>query len=210
METNIPNQNSNDPNRQPQIGKVKGGYLIIVESLKLLNNNKSTILFPLFSAIASSVAIAACVFIYIYFAASTNGAQLSPNKTTDEFIMYGSGFIFYLVTTFIVSFFQAGLAIAISTQINGGKITFSQAMAAAGKHAGKIFVWSLVWATVGVILDFIQNKTKLGGRIATMILGAAWGIATFFIVPVLVLENGSIGASLKRSVDIFKKKWGKR
>jgi hypothetical protein len=108
----------------------------------------------------------------------------------------------------VASFFQAGLISIVSAQISGRKMSFGQGMNNAANHAGKIFLWSLVAATAGIIMDIVNNKLKLAGRISTFIFGIAWGIVTFFIVPVLVLENETIGASMKRSGQIFKDKWG--
>lgn len=39
-------------------------------------------------------------------------------------------------------------------------------------------------------------------------LGAAWGVVTFFIVPVLILENKRLVDSIKDSAIIFKRTWG--
>ena len=40
------------------------------------------------------------------------------------------------------------------------------------------------------------------------LLGAAWSLATLFIVPVLVLEDHSIPDSFRRSVGVFRQTWG--
>jgi hypothetical protein len=40
------------------------------------------------------------------------------------------------------------------------------------------------------------------------LVGASWSLATFFVVPVLVLEDRSIGESFTRSVSVFKQTWG--
>lgn len=43
----------------------------------------------------------------------------------------------------------------------------------------------------------------VGGAIA-----AAWSLAVFFAIPVMVFEDLNVRDSLKRSVEIFKKTWG--
>lgn len=40
------------------------------------------------------------------------------------------------------------------------------------------------------------------------LLGAAWAIATYFIVPVLVMEQASPLDAVKRSVSLMKQTWG--
>ena len=46
------------------------------------------------------------------------------------------------------------------------------------------------------------------GQIIAALLGVAWSITTFFVVPVLAYEGLSPIASYKRSIQIMKEKWG--
>ena len=81
-------------------------------------------------------------------------------------------------------------------------------MAAAGRRIGPIVLWAIVAATVGTLLRALRDRAGVVGRIAAGFAGVAWSLATFFIVPVLVLEDESVGASFARSVEVFKKTWG--
>jgi hypothetical protein len=47
-------------------------------------------------------------------------------------------------------------------------------------------------ATVGIILHLIERRAGILGRIATSFIGIAWSLATFFVVPVLILENKGV------------------
>jgi hypothetical protein len=69
-------------------------------------------------------------------------------------------------------------------------------------------MWAVVAATVGIVLRAIQERAGFVGRIVVSFLGAAWSLATFFVVPVLVLEEQSIGDSFSRSCSVFKRTWG--
>lgn len=103
-------------------------------------------------------------------------------------------------------------------RLNGKDPTFKDGLKKAWKHIDQIFVWSLISATVGLILrliiDKIEESEKLGpiGKIVGMIfiglLGMAWSFLTFFVVPVMIFENKSVFASIKHSGSLFKKTWG--
>ena len=69
-------------------------------------------------------------------------------------------------------------------------------------------MWAVVAATVGMAIRAIQDRAGFVGRIVAGLLGAAWSLATFFVVPVLVLEDKSIGESFRQSVSVFKRTWG--
>ena len=43
--------------------------------------------------------------------------------------------------------------------------------------------------TFGLLLRAFENRVPLLGKIVAGIAGAAWGIATFFVVPVIALEG---------------------
>jgi len=69
-------------------------------------------------------------------------------------------------------------------------------------------MWAAVSATVGIILQAIESRGKIVGSIVKALLGAAWAICTFFIVPVIIYENLSLWASFKRSSQLIYNCWG--
>ena len=83
-------------------------------------------------------------------------------------------------------------------------------LALARQHIGKIFVWALITATVGMILRAIQERSGIVGRIVIGIVGIAWSVLTFFVVPVLLYEPVGVGESIKRSASIFRQRWGEQ
>ena len=80
----------------------------------------------------------------------------------------------------------------------GGDPTMRSAIAAAWRRIGTIAIWAVIAATIGVILNAIHERAGWIGKIVTSLLGWAWSFATFFIVPVLVLEQHSVGDSFDR------------
>jgi len=49
--------------------------------------------------------------------------------------------------------------------------------------------WALLSATVGLILRVIEDRSEKIGRIVAGLLGVAWTVASFMVVPVLVAER---------------------
>ncbi len=62
--------------------------------------------------------------------------------------------------------------------------------------------------TFGLLLRAFENRVPLLGKIVAGIAGAAWGIATFFVVPVIALEGAGPLKSLQHSAAIIKARWG--
>jgi Family of unknown function (DUF6159) len=71
-------------------------------------------------------------------------------------------------------------------------------------------VWAVVTATVGMILRTIQERSGVVGRILFGIVGIAWNVLTYFVVPVLLFEPVGVGDSIRRSATIFRQRWGEQ
>lgn len=73
---------------------------------------------------------------------------------------------------------------------------------------GVIFSWALFAGVVGTILKAIQENSGIVGKIITGIIGIVWGVATFFVVPVIAYENKGPLEAFKRSSQLMREKWG--
>ena len=70
--------------------------------------------------------------------------------------------------------------------------------------------WAVVSATVGLILRIIEDRSDKIGRFVAGLLGAAWTVVSFLVVPVLVIENKNPFSALKESAGLLKKTWGQQ
>jgi hypothetical protein len=161
--------------------------------------DKELMILPLVSGI---VAIAVAASFFFGFGIEVEHlAQKDPAALVPAFLMY--------VAVYAVGiFFQAAVVAGATERMRGGDPTIASALAAAWRRAGAILIWAVVAATVGILLRALRDKAGFVGKIAVAILGAAWSLATFFIVPVIVLEDRPIGDSFKHSVRTFKETWG--
>lgn len=66
----------------------------------------------------------------------------------------------------------------------------------------------LVSATVGLLLKLIENAGEKVGEIVSGLLGTAWSVMTYFVVPILVVEKIGPFDAVSRSVSIMKRTWG--
>ncbi len=192
-----------------KMGKFKASKTIVKESWAILNQNKQMYWYPILSAIISLAAL--LVMIGIGYFGYLNGSFDNYDALSDtkkEFVSYGIGLIYYLVMFFILNFFQSGILLSVDSLSRGERITFGEGMKRASAHIGKLFAWSLISATVGVILNAISERSKLLGRIVASLLGAAWAIMTYFSLPALVLGGASIRGSFKESTSLIRKTWG--
>src|SRR5581483_1988792 len=181
---------------------IRRSYAIFVESLRVLAKDKEILIFPFLSGIVTIVA-----FVTMVFAGISSGL-VREFQGGNRVMGYVVLFVWYFVSWFIVLFFNVAVIACASIRLKGGDPTIADGFRASMQHLGRIVVWALISATVGVILRVIAERAKLLGRIIAGLLGAAWSIATYFIVPVMIFEGRSIGDSVKQSTSLIKKTWG--
>ena len=172
-------------------------------SWSVLRADKELMLLPIMSAICSIVVSAS---FFIPFLAVPQAFADGPSRP----VIYVGLFLFYLVNYFVVIFFNTALISAATTRLKGGSPTLRDGLAFAWENVGSILQWAAVAATVGMILRTIEERVGWLGKIVIGLLGAAWSIATYFVIPVMVYEKlGPIDA-IKESAALFKKTWGER
>lgn len=181
------------------MGRIGRSFQLVGQSYRILMQDKELMVLPL---ISGAFIIAAVVGLSFGFGLNTSRIE---RHGVDSYIPL---FAMYVVTYSIGIFFQAAVVAGATERMRGGDPTVGSALAAAGRRIGPIVLWAIVAATVGVILRIIQDRLAFVGRIIAGLLGAAWSLATFFVVPVLVLEERSIQDSFRRSVSVFRSTWG--
>lgn len=193
-----------------KIGRFRASYLLVVESFELLRKDKEIIFFPILSLFFNLIALIALAgfFYATLFFSGVDLKEMKESQNNLSIIHYVFIFAIYMTSVFITTFFNAGLVSIVLARINGRDLSFKDGLGNAFKNVRKIFIWSLISATVGTLMRIIFDRSKLFGRIVISILGATWGVLTFFIVPVLVSENKSSFESIKESGIAFKRVWG--
>lgn len=111
-------------------------------------------------------------------------------------------------STAVSVFFNVALACAASAAFDGEHLTAREAIRMAYGKRRQILLWSLITAIVGTMISEIANRLPAGARLVGWLFGAAWGLATIFVVPILALEGGGAVDAVKRSGRLVKQRWG--
>jgi len=117
-------------------------------------------------------------------------------------------FAFYLVSYFVVIFFNTALVSCVNARLQGKEMSVGEGISNALAHFTSILAWALVSATVGVVLHLLRERAGVVGQIAAALVGGAWGLVTFFVVPILILEDKGVVDSIKESTSLIRKTWG--
>lgn len=182
------------------------GWELAKQSFGVLRQDKELVLFPLISGLA-------CLLVLASFALplwSTPWFQqvLEDKQAPQDPIAYIILFAFYYVNFFVILFFNVALVSCAVKRMSGGNPTIGYGLQQASARLPQIAAWALVSATVGLILKAIESRSEKIGQIVSSLAGAGWAIATYFVVPILVVERVSPWEALKRSTSLIRRTWG--
>lgn len=113
-----------------------------------------------------------------------------------------------LPSTVVSTFCNVALVRMAQARFEGRRCGAREGFTAARERLGPIVGWSLLSVGVGAVLDWVAEKIPGMGWLASWVLGAAWSLATMFAIPVLALEDAGPRRAARRSVEVFRARWG--
>jgi len=195
------------------MGKFSRSWELVKQSFAVLRSDKQLMLFPILSAIS-------CLFVTILIgtggvlmmlpgraAALASGERFNPNQSP---VFLLAMFTLYVANYFVIVFFNVALVGVANSRLMGGTWTFRDGIELAWARKGTILQWALVAATVGMILRTIEERMGVIGRLIMRIVGVAWTLACYFVVPVLAFEDLTPMEAVKRSWKLFRDTWGEK
>ena len=180
--------------------KFSRSWELVKASAGVLRSDKELMLFPLISGLATLVVMATFLIPVFALRIFENGMGVGGAVL---------GFLFYFCQYSVIIFFNCALVGAAMIRLEGGDPTLRDGFDAARAKLPAILGYAAIAATVGVLLQALKSRdNNFLVRLIGSGLGAAWTLATFMVVPLLVSRNiGPIDA-LKESVTLLKRTWG--
>jgi len=189
--------------------RISNSFALARSSWQVLRTDKQLIVFPILSGIGCFLVLLS--FALPFFAhpqwldfMNNNNAQ---GRQPPPWI-YIVAFAYYFCNYFVIVFCNAALISCAIVRFNGGTPTLADGFHAAASRLPQIVAWALVSATVGLLLKLVENANEKAGQFISAILGTAWTVLTYFVVPVLVVEKAGPIDAVKRSIAILRKAWG--
>ncbi len=182
--------------------RIRNSLAIFKASWQVIRADKELLWLPVISFAATlAVMVSFGVPVFLTGSRGSDGFQLGPMG----WVIAAVG---YFVAAYVTIFFNAALVSAAHERLSGGDPTLGSALAGARRRAATILPWALLSASVSLFLRAVSERSGLLGRIVVGIIGMAWSLVTFLVLPVLVVENVGVGEAVKRSMSMFKRTWG--
>lgn len=185
--------------------KLRNSWELVKASACVLDTDKELLIFPLISGILTLL-ISLTFFIPLLISGFVDSALFGNAQVTGVLVL----FVFYLVQYTTIFFMNTALVGAALIRLRGGDPTFKDGLQIAFARLGAIVGYAIIAATIGVLLKLASQRNRGLGRWIVSLLGLAWNLATFLVVPVLAAENVGPIEAIKRSTALLKRTWGEQ
>jgi hypothetical protein len=183
------------------MGRIRLGFKLAGASWRIVRKEKSLLAFPVLSA-AFGIGYGLLVMLPL----GLIGFVAFGENTILGWVLLAIGLFGMNIGA---SFFGVAAAANASQVLDGKDPTLGTGIGVAWSRKGVIVQWGLLAATVGLVLQLLSDRAGgIGGALIQMIGGAAWSIASFFVLPILALEGIGPIAALKKSLSVVRARWG--
>lgn len=182
--------------------RIRHGYVLVKQSISVVREHPQLGLFPVVSGVVS------VVFFVLILTPIAGLLALNAGDTVTFVAGAGALIGLYLGTSYISAFFTAGLIHQTHAVLVGKSPSLRAGVQGAWEVKRPLFIWAVISATVGVILDAIAESESVVAKLLTGVFGIAWTLMTFFVLPVIVFEKSSIRGMFTRSTETFKQTFG--
>ena len=180
--------------------------------LRVLGADKELVLFPVFSSIGVIVVLLTFAGVGIGIGALDRIEAGGPG-VGDILI----ALVFYILASFVIIFFNSALVYAAHERLAGGDPNVRSGLGGAWNRVVTIFMWAVIAGTVGLILNILSGQARERGgilgivsQIVVSLMGAAWTLITFFVVPLIVIERRPLAEAFKTSLSMLRRTWGEQ
>lgn len=187
--------------------RFRNGWSLVKASGSVLMQDKELLVFPVLSGIAVVLVSASFFGVGIL-----TGLQEAFEGGEVAFDGLGTivGILYYMILYTVIFFFNAALVGAALIRLEGGDPTVGDGFRIATDKIGPIIGYAALAASVGMLVRAISERSQWLGRMVAGLIGTAWTLSTFLVVPILVTKDVDPWTAVKESATLFKQTWGEQ
>jgi len=200
--------------------RISRGWKITKLGMAVVRADPELMVYTFLSALFSLVAIGAAVSGSVGLDVITSDPECVGDDCGSEFAVAHMAiwFVFYLLVSVITVFWNAAIIASAYERLSSGtNPSFSYGIGQAMKCLPQILVWGIIAGTVGLFIKMLEGLAhdenspvplRFVAGLASFIIGAAWWIVTFFMIPMIVLERAGVLDGMGKSTELFERTWG--
>src|SRR5512137_965813 len=185
-------------------GRFARSLALAKASWSVVRADKELLWLPVLSVLALLVLLGS----FVVPAAALGAFDAAATAGDPHTVLALGTFVFYVLAYFVALFFNTALVGAAMIRMDGGNPTLGDGLAIAWARVGRIFGYALIAATVGLLLRALEERVGWVGQLVLKLVGVAWALATFLVVPVLVTRDVGPVDAVKESAALLRETWG--
>jgi hypothetical protein len=192
-----PATRSDAPRSRAWEGRVARGFRLARVALEVVTSDRRLLLLPALATLCSLLALAATAFL----ADRLHGSA-------DAIRVIAPVWIAAYAISFVTIFFNVALVHVVAARWRGETASLRDGLVAARRRLRSIAGWAVLTTTVGLLLQLVERVTLgISQLVIGIVADIAWSVASFFVVPVLVVEQRGPLRSLRRSASVVRGRW---
>jgi hypothetical protein len=201
------------------LDRLRRSWQLTKASFAVLRSDPELLIFPLVAGLASLLTFTIYALPISLLAAARNIASASgQGNFVQSALLLLAVFLMYVTLYSITIFFNTALMGAAMKRLDGGNPTLQDGITVARSHLKAILGYAVIAASVGMVLQALQEGAResknpvvaILGQLITSGMSFAWGLLTFFVVPILIVEKVGPIEAIKRSGALLRKTWGEQ
>jgi hypothetical protein len=186
------------------VGRISNAWRIAKASWRVLAKDRELIAIPVVAGIAALLAFAAIAGPGYLLLGGTTAVD------TGNVALWLIGVAAVVAATWVSAFGQAAVVAAAGERMDGGEPSLTSAFEAARDRAFRLLEWAVMATVVAIVLDQIEQRLGVLGRLVSWIGSVAFSVMSFLALPVIVFENVGAVEAFKRSSRLLKGTWGEQ
>lgn len=187
------------------MGRITNAIELTKSSWKVLRKDQELIAVPAITGFAAVV-----VFLVIAAPGLLMMGGGSEETSSGNIASYLIFILALTAATWVSAIGQAAVVSGAAERMDGGDPTIGSAFAAAKGRAGRLLEWAIMATVVSIILDQIEERLGVIGRLVSWVGSVAFSVMSFLALPVIVFEDVGAIEGFKRSSRLLKSTWGEQ
>ncbi len=198
-----------------KMGRFKKSWLLTKSAWAGFKLDKELAALPVFGTVLYILIVTAVIGLAIVTAPSKILFDSNWISDSGDLTLKPLGYALLVLTGLVLSavstFISASVIHGALERFKGNDPTIKSSLKAAWRMIGPLSLFAAFSFTVGYIISAIAERLPIiGGVVLNWLAGAAWGIASFFAIPIIVSGQSPTGPikATKGSIGLIKKVWG--
>src|SRR5690348_16003448 len=143
------------------MGTIRDSWGLTTTSLRIVREDPALLALPAIAGAALfGILLVFTLPLLAAFLANPSGVVAFVGTTTGEIVLLAVYVGLYFLLVFVGNFFFAALIGAAMMKLEGGNPTVADGLRFARRRVGRILVWSLIAASVGLLLQAIASRVR--------------------------------------------------